>query len=303
VVHFYRAALGWTVFTLYVWIASLKVNKAIFVTFTVFLLTLSLLALGFLLAIPGLVVVSGYAGIILALCAWYTSAAGIINLTFGRIVLPLGAPFGEPQLEPASTPAPERTAEHTGQVLPQDLRHPLTDTPPFASDPTPEPAAQTPPERITEKPTPPAVTAQESITEQPPGMQLAKDTQPETEEIVVQDTEETEGSTQENERESIRSSEVGDQEAPQTGTPASPEIRAGSPELPIKDYDSLSVVQITRRLSGLSIEELERLRDYEAENKNRRLLAERFEKRIRVIRKAGTPGEVKGTPPEKTRGT
>jgi hypothetical protein len=48
-----------------------------------------------LLAVPGLVVVGGYAGIILALCAWYTSAAGVLNHVFERVVLPLGSPFWE----------------------------------------------------------------------------------------------------------------------------------------------------------------------------------------------------------------
>jgi len=86
--------LGWTVFTFYVWIASVKVNKAIFIMFSVFMLTLILLDVGFLLAVQGLVVAGGYTGIVLALCAWYTSAAGVINPAFGWMVLPLGSPFG-----------------------------------------------------------------------------------------------------------------------------------------------------------------------------------------------------------------
>lgn len=86
--------LGWTVFTFYLWIASITVNRAMFITFTMFMLTLILLDLGFLLAVNGFVVAGGYAGIILAMCAWYTSAAGVLNPAFGRIVLPLGQPFG-----------------------------------------------------------------------------------------------------------------------------------------------------------------------------------------------------------------
>lgn len=85
--------LGWTVFTFYLWIASITVNRAMFITFTVFMLTLILLDLGFLLAVNGFVVAGGYAGIILAMCAWYTSAAGVLNHVFGRVVLPLGSPF------------------------------------------------------------------------------------------------------------------------------------------------------------------------------------------------------------------
>ena len=64
--------------------------------------------------------------------------------------------------------------------------------------------------------------------------------------------------------------------------------RAGSlreaAELPIEDYDSLNVNQVIQRLRELSVEEIERLRDYEAEHKNRRSLLQRFETRIRSAR-------------------
>jgi hypothetical protein len=42
----------------------------------------------------------------------------------------------------------------------------------------------------------------------------------------------------------------------------------------------LIVSQITQRLEELSVEEIGQLRDYEAENRNRRSLMERFERRI-----------------------
>ena len=76
-------------------------------------------------------------------------------------------------------------------------------------------------------------------------------------------------------------------------------IQPGTTELPIKDYDSLSNNQIIKRLSGLSVEEIERLRDYEAKTKNRRLVIERLDERIRIIRQAGTTKDAKGSP-EKT---
>ena len=66
--------------------------------------------------------------------------------------------------------------------------------------------------------------------------------------------------------------------------------RAGSlreaGELPIEDYDLLNVNQVTQRLRELSAEEIERLRDYEAEHKNRRSLIQRFETRIRSARRS-----------------
>jgi hypothetical protein len=42
----------------------------------------------------------------------------------------------------------------------------------------------------------------------------------------------------------------------------------------------LTVSQVTQRLGELSVEEIEQLRDYEAENRKRRSLMERFERRI-----------------------
>ena len=66
--------------------------------------------------------------------------------------------------------------------------------------------------------------------------------------------------------------------------------RAGSlreaGELPIEDYDSLNVNQVTQRLRELSAEEIKRLQDYEAEHKNRRSLIQRFETRIRSARRS-----------------
>jgi hypothetical protein len=43
----------------------------------------------------GGVVAGGYTGILLALCAWLTFVAGVLNHAFGRMVLPLGLPFEE----------------------------------------------------------------------------------------------------------------------------------------------------------------------------------------------------------------
>lgn len=53
-------------------------------------------------------------------------------------------------------------------------------------------------------------------------------------------------------------------------------------ELPVEDYDSLNVHQVTQKLGELSVEELEQLRDYEANNKNRRSIMQRLDTRIRA---------------------
>ena len=68
--------------------------------------------------------------------------------------------------------------------------------------------------------------------------------------------------------------------APHAGTPAAPESRAVTEALHIEYYDRLNVEAVSRRLVGLRVEELERLRKYEAENKNRRRLMARSERRI-----------------------
>ncbi len=50
--------------------------------------------------------------------------------------------------------------------------------------------------------------------------------------------------------------------------------------LTLEYYDSLNFNEISERLADLSIEEIERLRDYEVRNKNRRTLLERLNARI-----------------------
>ena len=76
----------------------------------------------------------------------------------------------------------------------------------------------------------------------------------------------------------------GDSQNGQSAT-AVEEGRAATEGLPIKEYDSLTVSQIMQRLRELRLEEVEQLRDYEAENRNRRSMMQRFETRIRAARK------------------
>jgi hypothetical protein len=63
------------------------------------------------------------------------------------------------------------------------------------------------------------------------------------------------------------------------------EGRSDAQGLPIDEYDSLTVSQVTQSLMELSLEEVEQLRDYEAENRNRRSIMQRFETRIKAARK------------------
>ena len=59
-----------------------------------------------------------------------------------------------------------------------------------------------------------------------------------------------------------------------------PSSQADGDDLPLEDYDSLNIRQISERLDELSDEEIRRLRDYESQHKNRRTLMERLDQRI-----------------------
>ncbi len=81
--------VAWTIFTIYMWIGSFKLNNALLFVFTTLVITFVLLDLAEFKIIsssaPG-----GFMGLVCAAGAWYTSAAGVINSTFGRTVLPVG---------------------------------------------------------------------------------------------------------------------------------------------------------------------------------------------------------------------
>jgi len=81
--------LAWTIFTFYMWIGSFGTNKALFVTFTLLLVAFILLTIG-AAGNASAHIMGGYVGILTAIAAWYTSAAGIFNTVFGRVVLPVG---------------------------------------------------------------------------------------------------------------------------------------------------------------------------------------------------------------------
>ncbi len=80
---------AWAIFTFYMWIATFKLNRAVWLIFLTLWITFALLALGDLVA-PGFGIAGGYLGIVCASIAWYTSAAEVINSVFAREVLPLG---------------------------------------------------------------------------------------------------------------------------------------------------------------------------------------------------------------------
>ena len=57
---------------------------------------------------------------------------------------------------------------------------------------------------------------------------------------------------------------------------------ADTATFPIPGYDEMNVDEISERVSSLSAEQVQRLKDYEQENENRKTLIERFDSRIRA---------------------
>jgi hypothetical protein len=100
--HGVTNALAWflfafAVFNFYMLIASMRVNAAVFMVFLTLQITEVLLVIGFFNLSHGgtewWLHAGGWAGIVTAAVAWYTSSAGVMNGTAGRVVLPVGSPF------------------------------------------------------------------------------------------------------------------------------------------------------------------------------------------------------------------
>ncbi len=83
--------LAWGIFTFYMWVASLKGARPVMIVFLLLWITFVVLALGgFNNALPGtgLTQLGGYVGLLTAIAAFYTSARGVINESWGSEVLP-----------------------------------------------------------------------------------------------------------------------------------------------------------------------------------------------------------------------
>jgi uncharacterized protein len=96
------SSLAWflfafAIFNAYMLIGSTRVNVAVFMVFLTLEITEILLVIGFFNlshgGTPWWLHAGGWAGIVTAAVAWYTSAAGVMNGTAGRSVLPVGRPF------------------------------------------------------------------------------------------------------------------------------------------------------------------------------------------------------------------
>ncbi|HEX4471256.1 MAG TPA: acetate uptake transporter [Nocardioides sp.] len=85
--------LGWTIFTAYMAVAAVKVNMAVLGVFVLLTITFLALSIGWFDDVStGWIKLGGYLGLATALVAWYASFAGVVASTWGREVLPVGAP-------------------------------------------------------------------------------------------------------------------------------------------------------------------------------------------------------------------
>jgi uncharacterized protein len=87
--------LGWillafAIFNTYMLIMSLAVNVAVFTVFLTLEITEIVLFIGNFAGNASIVHIGGYIGVITALVAWYTSAAGVATSLNGRVRLPVG---------------------------------------------------------------------------------------------------------------------------------------------------------------------------------------------------------------------
>ena len=89
--------LAFAIFNFYMMLGSLRVNVAVFAVFIVLEATEIVLAIGFFNLAHGgspyILHVGGWLGVVDAAIAWYTSAAGVLNGVFGRVVTPVGGPL------------------------------------------------------------------------------------------------------------------------------------------------------------------------------------------------------------------
>ena len=85
--------LAWAIFNTYMLIWSAATNMAVFSVFLTLEVTEILLFAGFFSISSGWIKAGGYVGVLTALVAWYTSAAGVFNGMRGKTVVPVGGPL------------------------------------------------------------------------------------------------------------------------------------------------------------------------------------------------------------------
>jgi hypothetical protein len=85
--------LAFAIFNTYMLIMSAQINTAVFLVFLTLELTEIVLFIGNFAVNSTIIHIGGYIGVITALTAWYTSAAGVASSAGGRVQLPVGKPL------------------------------------------------------------------------------------------------------------------------------------------------------------------------------------------------------------------
>lgn len=91
------ALILWGVFTLFMWISTFRLNKALWWVFLTLSITFFLLGIGSAIALPVIATLGGWFGILCGGLAMYTSFAEVTNHSFQREVLPVGPYKGFPK--------------------------------------------------------------------------------------------------------------------------------------------------------------------------------------------------------------
>jgi hypothetical protein len=81
-------------------------------------------------------------------------------------------------------------------------------------------------------------------------------------------------------RQGLQAVQESAEQADQFARQASAQV-AGNGELPIQDFDNLSVSEASQKLNGLSEDELKKVRAYEKQHKNRDSLVEQIDRKIK----------------------
>jgi len=79
----------WGLFTFWMFLSTLKINRAIQVVFLTLTILFWLLAIGHL-GFPIVNVIAGYEGILCGFSAIYLAMAEVMNEVYGRVILPIG---------------------------------------------------------------------------------------------------------------------------------------------------------------------------------------------------------------------
>lgn len=93
-VHAANVSLGlylisWGIFTTYMFVASLRTTAAVALVFILLAATFFVLGIGNSNGSVNTIKVGGWLGLVTAGAAWYASFAGVVNSTFGRVMMPV----------------------------------------------------------------------------------------------------------------------------------------------------------------------------------------------------------------------